>query len=58
MTLPSPNLDNRRYDDLVAEALRRVPRYTPEWTNHMAPRFLRVFSAAARRDGAAEARSS
>lgn len=39
MTLPPhnlalPNLDNRRYDDLVAEALRRVPRYTPEWTNH------------------------
>jgi hypothetical protein len=34
MTLPLPKLDSRRYDDLVAEALRRVPRYTPEWTNH------------------------
>lgn len=34
MTLSLPNLDTRRYDDLVAEALRRVPRYTPEWTNH------------------------
>ena len=34
MTLPVPNLDARRHADLVAEALRRSPRYTPEWTNH------------------------
>lgn len=34
MTLPVPNLDTRRFDDLVAEALRRVPRYAPDWTNH------------------------
>ena len=34
MTLPVPNLDSRRYEDLLDEALRRVPRYTPDWTNH------------------------
>lgn len=34
MTLPAPKLDARRFDDLVAEALRRVPAYTPEWTNY------------------------
>lgn len=34
MTLPVPSLDTRRHADLVAEALRRVPRYAPEWTNH------------------------
>jgi predicted phage baseplate assembly protein len=33
MALPSPNLDNRRFDDIVAEALALVPRYTPEWTD-------------------------
>ena len=34
MTLPVPNLDSRTFENLVAEALRRVPRYTPDWTNH------------------------
>lgn len=34
MTLPLPKLDARRYDDLVAEALRRIPRFTPEYTDH------------------------
>ena len=33
MPLTPPNLDNRRFDDLVAEARQRIPRYTPEWTN-------------------------
>jgi hypothetical protein len=28
-----PNLDNRRYPDLLNEALARIPVYTPEWTN-------------------------
>jgi len=28
-----PNLDTRRYQDLLDEALSRVPVYTPEWTN-------------------------
>ena len=30
----APQLDDRRYDDLVAEARARIPRYTPEWTDH------------------------
>ena len=33
MTLTPPPLDARSYDDLVAEALRRIPAHTPEWTN-------------------------
>lgn len=33
MSLPAPNLDSRRFDDLLAEARARIPRYTPEWTN-------------------------
>ncbi len=28
-----PVIDDRRYDDLVAEARTRIPRYTPEWTD-------------------------
>src|ERR1051326_1316268 len=28
-----PVIDNRRFDDLVAEARTRIPRYTPEWTD-------------------------
>lgn len=36
MTLPVPRLDTRTYDDLLAEALRRLPLYTPEYTNHNA----------------------
>jgi hypothetical protein len=31
--LTIPNLDNRRYQDLLDEALARVPVHTPEWTN-------------------------
>src|SRR5437763_14142584 len=34
MTLPVPNLDDRRFQDLVDEAKRRIPRYCPEWTDH------------------------
>lgn len=33
MPLTLPNLDNRRYQELLDEALARVPVYTPEWTN-------------------------
>jgi Baseplate J-like protein len=33
MALPAPNLDSRRFQDLVDEARARIPRYTPEWTN-------------------------
>jgi hypothetical protein len=34
MPLQLPNLDDRRYTDLVAEARRLIPVYTPDWTNH------------------------
>ncbi len=33
MPLPIPNLDDRRFDDLVTEAVTRVEAYTPEWSN-------------------------
>lgn len=33
MPLVVPNLDTRTYDDLVAEAKQRIPRYIPEWTD-------------------------
>lgn len=33
MPLTIPNLDDRRYQELLDEALSRVPVYTPEWTN-------------------------
>lgn len=33
MALPIPNLDDRRFDDLVAEAITRVEAHTPEWSN-------------------------
>jgi len=32
--LPLPNLDTRRFDDLVAEMQALLPQYSPEWTNH------------------------
>jgi len=34
MPLTLPNLDDRIYTDLVAEALSLIPSYAPEWTNH------------------------
>ena len=34
MSLPVPNLDDRRFQDLVDEAKRMIPLYCPEWTNH------------------------
>src|SRR5512142_1437243 len=33
MPLPAPPIDTRRYGDLVAEALARVPVHNPEWNN-------------------------
>lgn len=33
MPLALTNLDDRRYQELLDEALARVPVYTPEWTN-------------------------
>ena len=34
MSLPVPNLDDRKFQDLVDEAKRLIPVYCPEWTNH------------------------
>ncbi len=34
--IPSPNLDDRSHADIVAEAIRLIPQYCPEWTNHNA----------------------
>ena len=34
MPLQLPNLDDRRFADLVAEARRLIPVYDPGWTNH------------------------
>lgn len=33
MPLPDIKLDDRTFEDLVAEAKRRIPGYTPEWTD-------------------------
>ena len=33
MALEAPNLDDRRYEDIVAEILRLKPRFLPEWTD-------------------------
>lgn len=34
MPLPLPNLDDRTFDDLVAEARAMIPRLAPRWTNY------------------------
>ena len=34
MTLPAPDLDDRRFQDIVDEAKRLIPRFCPEWTDH------------------------
>jgi predicted phage baseplate assembly protein len=34
VSLPAPNLDDRRFQDIVDEAKRRITRYCPEWTDH------------------------
>ncbi|MCB9764011.1 MAG: baseplate J/gp47 family protein [Alphaproteobacteria bacterium] len=33
MPIKPPNLDDRRYEDIVAEARALIPQYCPEWTN-------------------------
>jgi len=33
MPLTPPNLDDRTFSDIVAEAKTLIPRYVPEWTN-------------------------
>ncbi|MEE4216423.1 MAG: hypothetical protein V2I48_02340 [Xanthomonadales bacterium] len=34
MPLKIPNLDDRKFNDLVKEGLSLLPHYAPEWTNH------------------------
>jgi predicted phage baseplate assembly protein len=34
MALPVPNLDDRRFQDLVDDAKRLIARRSPEWTDH------------------------
>src|SRR5215204_2295234 len=34
MALISPTLDNRTFEQLREELLRRIPVYAPEWTDH------------------------
>src|SRR5262245_61082113 len=34
MPLPLPNLDTRRWADLVEEGQALIPRYAPHWTDH------------------------
>jgi predicted phage baseplate assembly protein len=34
MALPIPKLDDRSFQQLVDEAKKRIPHYTPEWTDH------------------------
>ena len=34
MTLPVPVLDDRKFQDIVDECKRMIPRYAPEWTDH------------------------
>src|SRR3712207_5386037 len=34
MALPQPNLDDKSFADLVAEATKLIPRHAPEWTDH------------------------
>jgi hypothetical protein len=36
MSLRPPRLDDRRYQDLRDELVRRIPVHTPEWTDHNA----------------------
>jgi hypothetical protein len=36
MPMTLPNLDDRKYADLVEEALAMIPIHAPEWTNHNA----------------------
>lgn len=34
MALPTPNLDDRTFQELVDEARRLIPHYCPRWTDH------------------------
>ncbi len=34
MSLPVPDLDDRKFQDIVDDAKRLIPKLLPEWTNH------------------------
>ncbi len=34
MTLPVPNLDDRKFQDIVSEARSKIPLYCPKWTDY------------------------
>ena len=34
MAIPLPNLDDRRWSDLVDQGRALIPLYAPEWTDH------------------------
>ena len=34
MPLPTVHLDDRRFDDIMAQARQLIPQYCPEWTDH------------------------
>ena len=34
MPLAAPQLDDRKFQDIVDELKKRIPRYCPEWTDH------------------------
>ena len=34
MSLPVPNLDDRKFQDIVDDAKRLIPHLLPQWTNH------------------------
>jgi predicted phage baseplate assembly protein len=34
MPLPTPNLDDRKFQDLVSEARSKIPLYCPKWTDY------------------------
>ena len=36
MPIKPPNLDDRRYADLITETQKLIPQYCPEWTNYSA----------------------
>ena len=33
MPIKPPNLDDRRYNDIMQEMMQLIPQYCPEWTN-------------------------
>ena len=34
MALPTPNLDDRKFQDIVREARSKIPQYCPKWTDY------------------------